>query len=178
LAGPPAGEPTSAEQESLSDVIFGLEDAMLALVDEGRATDSHHKGVDLALQPVYAYNEADAALDKQKLVNALKPWDEGWEQWPPEIQDGMAPAGQRLDEFLLAAGIEPARPPIGVAYDPRTHGAAIDVEASELPKDAIVRLLYRGYRDTATGAWLREPAVVVSSGRPPRRQQHSLGEAT
>ena len=112
---------------------------------------------------MYAYNETQSALDKQKLVDALKPWDEGWEQWSPELQGAMAPAGQRLDEFLLASGIEPVRPPSGVAFDPHRHGSAVHAEASELPQDTIARLLYRGYRDITTGAWLREPVVVVSS---------------
>lgn len=165
LAGPPTDSGSASdEQESLGDLIFGLEDAIQALVDEGRATENEYTGVDLALQPLYAYREAHPILDKQELVGALKPLDEAWEQWSADLREAMAPAGRRLDEFLIAQGIEPVRPPVGESFDPNRHGMAVHTEASELPKDAIAGLLYRGYRDVSTDTWLREPAVIVSSG--------------
>lgn len=157
----------SAEQESLTDIIFGLEDAALALVSDRQVADKFDEaGVDLALEPVRAYNQAHPTLHKQRLVDALKPLDESWEKWVPEVQTGMLAAWQRLDEFLVANDIEPVRPPTGEAYDPRHHGTALYTEVSNLPEGVITGLLYRGYRDVAANTWLRVPGVVVSSDGP------------
>lgn len=158
---------TSAEQESLTDIIFGLEDAALALARGGQVADRFDEaGVDLALEPVRAYNQAHPTLHKKRLVDALKPLDESWEQWAPEVRAGMVVAWERLDEFLVANDIEPVPPPTGEVYDPRHHGTALYTEASDLTEGVITRLLYRGYRDAPANTWLRVPGVVVSSGQP------------
>lgn len=182
LAKPEPSEPTaevpfSVGQEALADILYGLEDAVQALLEDDQVTDAHQSGVDLALEPLRVYNQDNSMPDKQRLVDALKPLDESWEQWTPEVQMAMSSIEGRLDEFLISNGLEPVRPATGVVYDPRLHGAAVATEESDLPEGVVTRVLYRGYHDASTGTWLREPAVIVSSGRPMHRRRAKRGAA-
>ena len=160
------GEAITGEQESIIDIVIAFEDAMLALMDEGQADEAHQMGLDLALEPLRHYPDDRQEPDLKALEAALVPLDESWEQLPPEINTGLAQARRLLDDQLIARGLEPVRPPTDEPYDPELHGMVVDTEPGDLPKGYIAHVACRGYRSARTNQWLREPRVIVSSGRP------------